>query len=112
MSLPSVLDIWKVETTLEDVEISSLIAGLTKLAPNVSEPNLCLVDSARQEVFAEITWRMAEQLEKSQRDAERISAILSEGKDLPLKRFAFKKVHRRLDKLQVPSVHLPLDTYL
>ena len=26
---------------------------------------------------------MAEQLEKSQRDAERISAILSEGKDLP-----------------------------
>ena len=55
---------------------------------------------------------MAEQLEKSQRDAERISAILSEGKDLPLKRFAFKKVHRRLDKLQVPSVHLPLDTYL
>ena len=26
---------------------------------------------------------MTEQLEKSQRDAERISAILSEGKDLP-----------------------------
>ena len=29
---------------------------------------------------------MTEQLEKSQRDAERISAILSEGKDLPSER--------------------------